>query len=505
MGSPFSGPTRQCLRGTALSSSVGGISAGDLAAQQFFDRWQGERVVLTGKADRGAAGTSTAGTTDAVHIVVRGFRQGEVDHVADGVDVNAAAGHVGGDQHTDFALAEAFEHLDALVLRHVARHLRGADAVAGQALLDAADFVLAVGEDHHPGPVVLGDQVVQQLVLVAAGHGIDVLLDGVAGDVFRFDLDDRRIDCPLLGQVHHIVGEGGGEQQGLPLALHRGLADDLAHLRDEAHVEHAVSFVEHHDLDHVQVHFAALVEVQQTPGGGDQNVAVARFQLLELLVEVHAADKAHDVELGVFGQGQGVVGDLHHQLTGWSDDQRARLAHVALFGRRRGEQLGDGGNQERGGLAGAGLGAADGVLAAQGMTEHLGLNRCAVGKAQVVDGMHQLGGQIEVVEAGLAFCRLDREVFQLPGIDRLGWALAARLVALGPEAARLLAGRWLVGVWFAAACCRNRGVGLAGSAVDCGGRLWRAGLAGIALAEHGLECLEHGDLDNWLRNIRSAV
>ncbi|MBS7725176.1 hypothetical protein I0D68_14595 [Pseudomonas lalucatii] len=37
-----------------------------------------------------------------------------------------------------------------------------------------------------------------------------------------------------------------------------------------------------------------------------------------------------------------------------------------------------------------------------------------------MDGVHQLGGELEVVEAGLAFGRLDLEVFQLPGVDRLG-------------------------------------------------------------------------------------
>src|SRR5690606_14568993 len=166
----------------------------DLAPDQFFDRRQGEGVVLAGEADRGAAGAGATGTADAVHVVVRVFRQGEVDHVADGVDVDAAAGHVGGDHHPDLAFAETFQGADALVLGDVAGHLHGADAVTGQAFLDAAHLVLAVGEDHHPRPVVLADQVVQQLVLVGRGDGVDVLLDGVAGDARRLDLDDGRID-----------------------------------------------------------------------------------------------------------------------------------------------------------------------------------------------------------------------------------------------------------------------------------------------------------------------
>src|SRR5690606_38971277 len=148
-----------------------------------FDGGQGEGIVLPGKADGGAAGAGAAGTTDAVDVVVRHFRQGEVDHVADAVHVNAATGDIGGHHHADLAFAEAFQRADALVLRHITGHLHGADAVAGQALFDTPHLVLAVGEDHYPAPVVLGDQVVQQLVLVAAGHRIDVLFDGIAGDV----------------------------------------------------------------------------------------------------------------------------------------------------------------------------------------------------------------------------------------------------------------------------------------------------------------------------------
>ncbi|MNZ56308.1 hypothetical protein D3C78_742530 [compost metagenome] len=432
--------------------------------------------------------------------------------MADGFDVDAATGDVGGDQYADLAFAEAFQNLDALVLRHVAGHLRGADAVLGQAFLDAADFVLAVGEDHHTGPVVLRDQVVQQLVLVAAGHGVDVLLDGVAGDVLRLDLDDGRFDGPLLGEVHHVTGEGRGEQQGLALALVRGLADDLADLRDEAHVEHTVGFVEHHHLDHVQVHLATLVEVQQTAGGGDQDVAEARFEGAQLLVEVHAADEAHHVQPGVLGQAHGVLGDLHHQLAGRRDDQRARLAHVALFRRRGLQQLGDDRDEERGGLAGAGLGAADGVLALEGVAEHLRLDRRAVGEAEVVDGVHQPRVELEVVEAGLAFLRLDDEVFQLPVIHNrsLRRTFAARLFAarfvvglvggfLGARLGGLGRTRSLFGGFaFRAGIARlARAFFAAGCGWFCDGSRGGGGggrLLAFALAEDFLECFEHGDL-----------
>ncbi|EPL06253.1 hypothetical protein CF161_20044 [Pseudomonas sp. CF161] len=130
--------------------------------------------------------------------------------------------------------------------------------------------------------------------------------------------------------------------------------------------------------------------------------------------------------------------------------------------------------------------------------------------------MHQLGGELEVVEAGLAFLGLDDEVFEFPGADgRLWCALTTRLFGLGLFAAG--GSRW---------SCNSRGGG-------CGHRLflacgsWRgparltaflmaAGAGGgdagawrellsLAFTEDFLECFEHGHLINWLRNVRRAV
>ena len=79
------------------------------------------------------------------------------------------------------------------------------------------------------------------------------------------------------------------------------------------------------------------------------------------------------------------------------------------------QQLGDDRDQERGGLAGAGLGTADGVFARQGEAQHLRLDGRAVRETQVLDGVHQFRGQFEIVEAGFAFLGFDDEVFEFPG------------------------------------------------------------------------------------------
>jgi len=257
------------------------------------------------------------------------------------------------------------------------------------------------------------------------------------------------------------------------------------------------------------VHVAALVEVQQAARGRYQNVAVTGFEVFELLVEVHATDEGHHVKAGVFGQVGGVLGDLHHQLPGRGDDQRARFTHVALFRRRRLQQLGDDRDQERGGLASAGLGTADGVFAGKGEAQYLRLDRRAVREAQVLDGVHQFRGQFEVVETGFTFLGLDDKVFEFPWDHRR---------FRGAFPARLGGGRGfsLRGCLFGR-CHRRRlrlrdrsgPVGLLAVIAAAGGGDRSTGdrreRLSLAFAEHLLKCFEHGDLINWLRNVRRAV
>ena len=77
---------------------------------------------------------------------------------------------------------------------------------------------------------------------------------------------------------------------------------------------------------------------------------------------------------------------------------------VALFRRRGLQQLGDDRDEERGGLAGAGLGAADGVLAAQGEAQYLRLDRGAVGKPRSWMACIRLGARLKSWKRVLPSC-----------------------------------------------------------------------------------------------------
>ena len=98
----------------------------------------------------------------------------------------------------------------------------------------------------------------------------------------------------MFGDAPDFRRHGGGEEQGLARERHQ-LADALD-VRNEAHVEHAVGFVDHQQLDAGQQQPSALVMVEQAARRRDQHVDAAR-QLGVLVVERNAADDQRDVEL----------------------------------------------------------------------------------------------------------------------------------------------------------------------------------------------------------------
>ncbi|MNS27458.1 hypothetical protein D3C72_594090 [compost metagenome] len=181
------------------------------------------------------------------------------------------------------------------------------------------------------------------------------------------------------------------------------------------------------------------------------------------------------------------------------------------------QQLGDDRDQERSGFAGTGLGAADGIFAGEGEAQHLCLDRCAIREAQVLDGVHQFRGQLEIVEAGFAFLGLDNEVFEFPWDDRrLGLGFAARFGGFRCFAERLFRGCYRhrlgsgCGLGLMLGCRRGGGpfrlitVGAVAGSVRRSAGDWRE-LLSLAFTEHFLECFEHGHLINWLRNVRRPV
>ena len=85
---------------------------------------------------------------------------------------------------------------------------------------------------------------------------------------YRFGFDQEGI-----GQAADLGRHGGREEQGL--ADLRQQRDDALDIGNEAHIEHAVGFVDHQDLDVVQQDAAAIEQIHQAAGRGDQHVDAA--------------------------------------------------------------------------------------------------------------------------------------------------------------------------------------------------------------------------------------
>ena len=132
-----------------MTSSIG--------SRRRSSRWSWRSVLLLlgrGHREHEALGAGPTGATGAVHVVLVGGGRVVLQHAGDAVDVDAAGGDVGGDQHVHVAAAERAEGALALALAAVAVDGLGADAGLLQLLGQAVGAVLGAGEhDGRPHPL----------------------------------------------------------------------------------------------------------------------------------------------------------------------------------------------------------------------------------------------------------------------------------------------------------------------------------------------------------------
>ena len=111
-----------------------------------------------------------------------------------------------------------------------------------QRLGDAIGAALGAGEDDDALERGIGQQMAEQRALGRGVHEVDALVDLLDGAALRRDLDLLGILQDLVGELGDVARHGGREQQ--RLALLGDQLRDAAHVLDEAHVEHAIGFVE---------------------------------------------------------------------------------------------------------------------------------------------------------------------------------------------------------------------------------------------------------------------
>ena len=159
------------------------------------------------------------------------------------------------------------------------------------------------------------------------------------------------------------------------MLVFRHQGQDFLHVVDEAHVEHAVGFVQNQHLHLTEVQHALLLQVQQTARCGDQNVHPF-FELADLRVHAHAAKDDGGGEFQVFAVGADGFFNLCGQFARRCQHQYADAdAAKAAFGALAHAQALQHGQGEGGGFAGAGLRATQQVTPSKHAGDGLRLYR----------------------------------------------------------------------------------------------------------------------------------
>src|SRR5699024_8416991 len=139
----------------------GGVGLRRLAQTQVqgaVDEHPARHVVPVHERDRGAGVAGPTGTADAVHLRLLVLRAPGAHHARDDVDVDAAGGHVGGDQHVHLAVPERAQCLLPGPLAEVAVDRCGSEPAIVQLVGHLGAGALGAGEDdRQPAALRLQD------------------------------------------------------------------------------------------------------------------------------------------------------------------------------------------------------------------------------------------------------------------------------------------------------------------------------------------------------------
>ena len=338
--------------------------------QDLVDHLPARDVLPVDERDGDAARSCAPGAADAVEVGLLVVGAFVVDDVGDAVHVDAARGHIGGDEHVDLAVAEGAQSLLARPLTEVAVHGTDGEATLGELVGDLLGLALGPGEDHGESTPVGLEDAREELDLV---HGVStphVLLDGIDRGAIV-----TGIRCADVGRLRHVApregddlaGHRGGEEHRLPRGWE--LRDDALDVGEESHVEHFVGLVEDEDAHARQVERASLDQIDEATRRADDDLDT-RGECLDLrLVGAAAVDAEHACTLSGTGLLE-VSGDLHAQLARGHHDERLRRRARGVVALDALEER----DAEAEGLARSGLGLADEVAALEGEGQCHGLD-----------------------------------------------------------------------------------------------------------------------------------
>ena len=189
----------------------------------------------------------------------------------------------------------------------------------------------------------------------------------------------------------NALGHRRGEQHGLAGA--GGHGEDRLDVLDEPHFEHLVGFVEHDRPDGVQAQRPAAVEVDGTTGGGDDDVGPSAQCIYLVARGRPAIDGNESCTHGAAVTVEG-LGDLESEFArGHQHQCDGVLPAVPAL-----ECIKDG-EGKRGGLAGTGRGLAEDIGSGEQRGDAGGLDRGGLLIAQARESGNELGAQAKGLES----------------------------------------------------------------------------------------------------------
>src|SRR5215831_337337 len=279
--------------------------------QELLDVPQQRCLIRRYQRDRRSRVAGTRGAPDAMHVVLGNVGQLEVHHVRQLADVEATRGNLGRDEGRETVLPEVAQGAHARALALVAVDRGGGNPGALQLLREAVGGVLGTGEHQHLLPAAALDEVSEQVPLVRLRYAVNLLRYALGGGVARGDLDGERLVQQPGGELADVVRISGGEHQ--VLTLPRQQLQNTSDVVNEAHIEHAISLIEHTAANRTKIEHALARQIEQPPWGGDEQIA-AGAQRLDLRPLTHPAKDHRRAQGAVAAIARGAFSHLRCEL-----------------------------------------------------------------------------------------------------------------------------------------------------------------------------------------------
>ena len=309
---------------------VGGHGV-DLRAVVLLNFLDEARVLGQDEVDGGTLSAETARATDPVDVAFLALGQLVVDHEADLLHVDTSGEQVCGDEHAHRARAELLHDDVTLLLVHLTVHDGDHEVALLHQGLELFDSLLGVAVDDGLVDIQIGVQVEHHLHLpLLLLDGDVVLVDTLQGQLLALDQDLGRVAHEVLRHAQNLGGQRGREEA--DLNVWGQVLEDLLNLRLEALAQHLVGLVKHEELQVVRLQEALLHEVVDAADSADHHLGAAVLQLLDVVLDLGAADAKLNLNVLVLADGVNHVGNLHGQLAGRRDNKGLDLVAAHLLG-----------------------------------------------------------------------------------------------------------------------------------------------------------------------------